>query len=316
MPGHGAEDVVVGRDGWVYTGTEDGCGLPGPPRRPPVDRVGHTGGRPLGLELLPDGRLLVCDATRLLALDPPRADRGAGHWCAASRAGLQQRGRAQLRRHLLLRLLARLRHRPVEGRHVGEHRLRPAAAPRRGRRGRGGRRAACASRTASRCAADESFVAVAETGGRTVVRHWLTGPQDGRRRTCSSTTSRLSRQHRARQRRPDLGHVPRPRRRARADHDRARAAAPAGLAAAGAVQPKPKRTVRVMAFDDRAAPSTTAARRDRLPLRDRRARARRPGLARQPRGAGGRGLRPVTRLGVRVARVHSGLSHMRVEVPA
>jgi sugar lactone lactonase YvrE len=36
-----------------------------------VERVAHTGGRPLGLELLPDGRLLVCDARRgLLAVDP------------------------------------------------------------------------------------------------------------------------------------------------------------------------------------------------------------------------------------------------------
>ena len=30
-------------------------------------------------------------------------------------------------------------------------------------------------------AADESYVAVAETGGRTVVRHWLTGPRAGTR---------------------------------------------------------------------------------------------------------------------------------------
>ena len=36
-----------------------------------IDRVAHTGGRPLGLELLPDGRLLVCDAQRgLLRVDP------------------------------------------------------------------------------------------------------------------------------------------------------------------------------------------------------------------------------------------------------
>jgi sugar lactone lactonase YvrE len=68
VPGAGAEDVVVGihgRDeGVVFTGTEDGSifriGHDG--RR--VDRIAHTGGRPLGIELDLDGRLLVCDAHR------------------------------------------------------------------------------------------------------------------------------------------------------------------------------------------------------------------------------------------------------------
>lgn len=36
-----------------------------------IDRVAHTGGRPLGIEEHPDGRLVVCDAVRgLLAVDP------------------------------------------------------------------------------------------------------------------------------------------------------------------------------------------------------------------------------------------------------
>jgi sugar lactone lactonase YvrE len=71
VPSMGAEDVVVSGDGWVYTGTEDGLiyrvGLDGAR----VERVADTGGRPLGLELAPDGRLLVCDARRgLLWVDP------------------------------------------------------------------------------------------------------------------------------------------------------------------------------------------------------------------------------------------------------
>src|SRR6478672_12527563 len=71
VPGLGAEDVVVDADGWVFTGTEDGAVFRVRPDGGRIDRVGHTGGRPLGLELLPDGRLLVCDAHRgLLALDP------------------------------------------------------------------------------------------------------------------------------------------------------------------------------------------------------------------------------------------------------
>ena len=58
-------------DGLVYTGTEDGASSGSATDGSRIDRVGFTGGRPLGLELLPDGRLLVCDADRgLLALDP------------------------------------------------------------------------------------------------------------------------------------------------------------------------------------------------------------------------------------------------------
>ena len=68
VPGPGAEDVVVGlhgRDeGAVFTGTEDGSifRIRHDGRR--VDRIAHTGGRPLGIELGLDGRLLVCDAHR------------------------------------------------------------------------------------------------------------------------------------------------------------------------------------------------------------------------------------------------------------
>src|SRR5690349_19181619 len=69
VPGHGAEDVVVAPDGTVWTGTEDGRIHRISGDR--VETVADTGGRPLGIELLPDGRLLVCDAARgLLALDP------------------------------------------------------------------------------------------------------------------------------------------------------------------------------------------------------------------------------------------------------
>ena len=75
VPGPGAEDVVVGlrgRDeGAVFTGTADGSifRLSHDGRR--IDRVAHTGGRPLGIEIDPDGRLLVCDARRgVLRVDP------------------------------------------------------------------------------------------------------------------------------------------------------------------------------------------------------------------------------------------------------
>src|SRR5436305_1182212 len=69
--GHGPEDVVVDADGTVVTGVADGRLLRVHPDTGLVENIADTGGRPLGVELLPDGRLLVCDAERgLLAVDP------------------------------------------------------------------------------------------------------------------------------------------------------------------------------------------------------------------------------------------------------
>lgn len=71
VPGTGPEDVVVTTDGRVYTGLEDGSILEISEGGDQVRRVARTGGRPLGLELLADGRLLVCDADEgLLAVTP------------------------------------------------------------------------------------------------------------------------------------------------------------------------------------------------------------------------------------------------------
>lgn len=70
VPGEGPEDVLVGPDGAVWTGLADGRVLRYRPDHGDLDVVVDTGGRPLGLEWLPDGRLLVCDARRgLLAVD-------------------------------------------------------------------------------------------------------------------------------------------------------------------------------------------------------------------------------------------------------
>lgn len=66
VPGHGAEDVVVataGADaGAVFTGTGDGTIWRVRPDTRAVEKVATTGGRPLGLEFDPEGRLVVCDA--------------------------------------------------------------------------------------------------------------------------------------------------------------------------------------------------------------------------------------------------------------
>ncbi|MDH6218994.1 SMP-30/gluconolactonase/LRE family protein [Streptomyces pseudovenezuelae] len=64
--GRGPEDVVADSRGRVITGVEDGRilridGL-ADSAKARVEVLAETGGRPLGLELLPDGALLVCDA--------------------------------------------------------------------------------------------------------------------------------------------------------------------------------------------------------------------------------------------------------------
>jgi sugar lactone lactonase YvrE len=69
--GTGPEDVLVDEQGRLLTGVDDGriLRLSDDGRR--IDVVADTGGRPLGVELLGDGRLLVCDARAgLLAVDP------------------------------------------------------------------------------------------------------------------------------------------------------------------------------------------------------------------------------------------------------
>jgi sugar lactone lactonase YvrE len=70
VPGPGAEDVLVGDDGRIWTGTADGSVFAVEEEGRRITRIARTGGRPLGLDWWPDGRLLVCDAHRgLLAID-------------------------------------------------------------------------------------------------------------------------------------------------------------------------------------------------------------------------------------------------------
>ncbi|GAS99121.1 strictosidine synthase [Mycolicibacterium canariasense] len=70
VPGHGPEDVVTDAQGGLWTGLTDGrivrLGADGA-----VSVVADTGGRPLGMHVARDGRILVCDSHRgLLALEP------------------------------------------------------------------------------------------------------------------------------------------------------------------------------------------------------------------------------------------------------
>ena len=70
LSGNAPEDVVADAAGAIWTGTDDGSiwqiDPDGSPRR-----VANTGGRPLGLAISRDGRVLICDSHRgLLRLDP------------------------------------------------------------------------------------------------------------------------------------------------------------------------------------------------------------------------------------------------------
>lgn len=187
VPAYGCEDVVVATsgpdEGCVYTGAGDGSlwriGHDG--RR--LERVAETGGRPLGIELYPDGRLLVCDSSRGVLLVDPRTG-GVEPWVAevdgrpmrfcnnaaiatdgtvwfsdsSTRFG-QEHWRDDLVQHTCTGRLLRLD--PSGEVTVVLDGL------------------AFANGVA--LAPDGSFVAVAETGARTVVRRWLTGPQAGTR---------------------------------------------------------------------------------------------------------------------------------------
>ena len=69
VPGTGPEDVAVDDQGRIVTGVEDGRVLRITPATGAVERLCDTGGRPLGIEHLGGDQFLICDAYRgLLAL--------------------------------------------------------------------------------------------------------------------------------------------------------------------------------------------------------------------------------------------------------
>jgi sugar lactone lactonase YvrE len=71
LPGNAPEDVVADADGYIWTGVDDGRIIRISPDGSSIKTVTHTGGRPLGLAVARDGRLLICDSHRgLLRYDP------------------------------------------------------------------------------------------------------------------------------------------------------------------------------------------------------------------------------------------------------
>jgi sugar lactone lactonase YvrE len=182
VPGPGAEDVVVAPDGSVMTGTADGAIWRLSPDGARLDRIAHTGGRPLGLELLDDGGLLVCDALRGLLV--VRADGqveelvtevGGTPMRFCNNAAVAADGTIWFSDSSQLYGVDQWKDDFVQDTRTGRLLRRDVDG------------AVTVVLTGLAFAngvavsAGEEFVAVAESGARTVVRHWLTGPRAGER---------------------------------------------------------------------------------------------------------------------------------------
>jgi sugar lactone lactonase YvrE len=178
--GQGPEDVAVLGDRLV-TGVDDGRLLSFNPDGTDLKLVADTGGRPLGIEAMPDGRLLVCDAQRgLLRVDVDggavqplntaihgqpinlcnnaavTADGTVYFTDSSRRYGLDAYQSDVIERTASGRLLRRD---PAGEVQVVLDHLEFA--------------------NGVALADDESFVAVAETGAARIMRVWLTGPHAG-----------------------------------------------------------------------------------------------------------------------------------------
>jgi sugar lactone lactonase YvrE len=71
LPGNAPEDVVADAEGNIWTGVDDGRIIRITPDGSCAQVITNTGGRPLGLAVARDGRLLICDSHRgLLQYDP------------------------------------------------------------------------------------------------------------------------------------------------------------------------------------------------------------------------------------------------------
>lgn len=187
--GANPEDVLIEADGSLLTGVMDGRILRIAPKDGKVTEVANTGGRPLGLELMPDGRLLVCDSKKgLLAvtltsgeIEPLVAAGGEARLNFCNNAAIAQDERiffsdssqryteeASTRDIIEHMPTGRLLCRHVDGRvEVLMDGLQFA--------------------NGVLVAPDQSFVLVAETGRACIRRLWLKGTQAGQRDYFAST---------------------------------------------------------------------------------------------------------------------------------
>jgi sugar lactone lactonase YvrE len=185
MPGAGPEDVAIDSSGRVLAGLNDGRILRISPDGRHIETVAETGGRPLGIEIDPDGDLLVCDARLgVLRVDPDTGrvstlvDRiGGAPMLFCNNGALGSDGTTYFTDssqrfgidHYKGELLA----------HSGTGRL--------FRRTPDGSVDLLADgfqfANGVALAPDESWIAVAETGGYCLDRIWLTGARAGERET-------------------------------------------------------------------------------------------------------------------------------------
>lgn len=183
VPGSGAEDVVVAPDGSVYTGTEDGIIWRLSATGARIEKVADTGGRPLGLEIFDNGDLLVCDARAGLLV--VHVEDGSIETLAADVDGVRMRfcNNAAIAGDGTIWFSDSSLHYGIEEwkddfvQHTRTGRLL--------RRDVDGAVSVVlddlAFANGVALSRDEQFVAVAETGARTVVRWWIAGPRKGER---------------------------------------------------------------------------------------------------------------------------------------
>jgi sugar lactone lactonase YvrE len=187
VPAHGAEDVVVathGRDeGAVFTGTEDGSIFRISHDGQHLERIAHTGGRPLGIEIDLDGRLLVCDAHRgVLRID---TSSGAVEHVTAQVDGTRMVfcNNAAIASDGTVWFSDSSRHFGID--QWKDDFVQNTRTGRLLRLREGGEVEVVldglAFANGVALSKDEDYVAVAETGARTVVRHWVTGERAGTR---------------------------------------------------------------------------------------------------------------------------------------
>jgi sugar lactone lactonase YvrE len=180
--GRGPEDVAV-LDGRVLTGVADGRLLSVAVDGTDVRVLADTGGRPLGIETLPDGRLVVCDAQRgLLRVDPAT---GAVDTLTTTAAGepIKLCNNAAVAADGTIYFTDSSRRYRIDGYHADL--IERTATGRLLRRDPSGGVQVLLDHldfaNGVALAEDESFVAVAETGAARIQRLWLTGPRTGER---------------------------------------------------------------------------------------------------------------------------------------
>jgi sugar lactone lactonase YvrE len=184
LDGVGPEDVAVDAAGRVYAGLEDGRILRWATASSPPEVIARTNGRPLGIEVDPDGALVVCDAYRgLLRVAPERGrvevlvDSVEGRPLRfANNASIAADGTVYFSQSSTEWGLERYRMDLIEHRAYGrllawDPRTRATRVVTEGLYFANG----------VALAADDSFVLVAETACYRVSRVWLRGPRAGQR---------------------------------------------------------------------------------------------------------------------------------------